>query len=157
MITPEQQGDEKAARVVVVPDIPGPWRQLCWKQSQAMVRCDRKQGHQGPHTWETVTVEASEAQERQAFERGMRYSMSWDRKFDQASADRGFAAFKAQQETSREDEQGSAPASARAGDHGKTCPKAPHSPFGGYMHAEDDDRPYYDDEVRYCGRCHHVL
>lgn len=35
------------------------------------------------------------------------------------------------------------------------CPKAPHdNPSGGYLHGEDDDRPYDVDGMLYCGRCH---
>lgn len=37
---------------IVVPDLPQPTATLCWKQSRAMVRCDRKAEHQGPHSWE---------------------------------------------------------------------------------------------------------
>lgn len=35
-----------------------------------------------------------------------------------------------------------------------SCPKAPHTGTG-YLHAEDDDRPYDIDGVTYCGRCHY--
>ncbi len=42
--------------------------------------------------------------------------------------------------------------------HGIDCKKAPHNnPNGGYLHHEDDDRPYDVDGMAYCGRCHHVL
>lgn len=37
------------------------------------------------------------------------------------------------------------------------CRKEPHEARGGYLHAEDDDTPYYVDGLRYCGRCHHFL
>lgn len=37
---------------VPVPDILGPKVQLCWQQGPLMHRCDRKRGHDGPHTWE---------------------------------------------------------------------------------------------------------
>ena len=37
------------------------------------------------------------------------------------------------------------------------CEKVPHEQRGGYLHAEDDDTPYYVDGLRYCGRCHHFL
>jgi hypothetical protein len=39
-----------------------------------------------------------------------------------------------------------------------TCQKAPHNdPSGGYLHAEDDDKPFDVDGVMYCGRCHVAL
>lgn len=38
-----------------------------------------------------------------------------------------------------------------------TCEKAPHVLGGGYLHAEDDDTPYFVDHVQYCGRCHAAL
>lgn len=52
--------------------------------------------------------------------------------------------------------------------HGKTCPKAPHlpdpripvarqGPNDGWLHAEDDDKPYDVDGLFYCGRCHEWL
>lgn len=42
--------------------------------------------------------------------------------------------------------------------HGSTCPKAPHdNPNGGYLHAPEDDGPFNDDGVTYCGRCHRFL
>lgn len=35
------------------------------------------------------------------------------------------------------------------------CPKAPHDKRdGGYLHDENDDRPYDVDGLTYCGRCH---
>ena len=37
---------------VSVPDVDGPMARLCWKQSETMVRCDRKAGHLGEHSWE---------------------------------------------------------------------------------------------------------
>lgn len=37
---------------IKVPDIPGPRKQLCWKQAPTMVRCDRAKGHEGKHSWE---------------------------------------------------------------------------------------------------------
>lgn len=37
---------------IKVPDIEGPVMQLCWKQAANMTRCDRRQGHLGPHSWE---------------------------------------------------------------------------------------------------------
>lgn len=37
--------------------------------------------------------------------------------------------------------------------HGVDCVKAPHTGEG-YLHAEDDDRPYDVDGCSYCGRCH---
>jgi hypothetical protein len=41
---------------IEVPDIPGPRVQLCWKQKatppHSMIRCDRRRGHKGPHSWE---------------------------------------------------------------------------------------------------------
>lgn len=40
--------------------------------------------------------------------------------------------------------------------HGRDCKKAPHI-GSGYLHAEDDDRPYDVDGVLYCGRCHEFL
>ena len=40
--------------------------------------------------------------------------------------------------------------------HGVNCEKAYH--YGpGYLHREDDDRPYDVDGALYCGRCHHAL
>ena len=42
--------------------------------------------------------------------------------------------------------------------HGVTCEKQPHDkPGGGYLHGDDDDRPYDVDGWAYCGRCHRVL
>jgi hypothetical protein len=35
----------------------------------------------------------------------------------------------------------------------QNCPKIPHT-GSGYMHAEDDDGPFMDDGILYCGRCH---
>jgi hypothetical protein len=40
--------------------------------------------------------------------------------------------------------------------HGIDCEKKPHT-RGGELHAEDDDRPYDVDGVKYCGRCHQAL
>ncbi|MFA5380222.1 MAG: hypothetical protein WC455_30955 [Dehalococcoidia bacterium] len=40
--------------------------------------------------------------------------------------------------------------------HGKTCRKAPHVGEG-HLHGEDDDTPYYVDNVKYCGRCHMAI
>jgi hypothetical protein len=37
---------------VKVPDVPGPAECLCWKQAPNMTRCDRRKGHEGPHSWE---------------------------------------------------------------------------------------------------------
>jgi hypothetical protein len=37
---------------IPVGDIAGPVSALCWAQNSHMVRCDRKQGHLGPHSWE---------------------------------------------------------------------------------------------------------
>lgn len=41
---------------VHVPDIDGPTAHLCWQQTltgpSPMVRCDRKKGHLGLHSWE---------------------------------------------------------------------------------------------------------
>jgi len=46
---------------ITVPDVKPPRMELCWKQKldppHAFVRCDRKTGHQGPHSWELVTKE----------------------------------------------------------------------------------------------------
>jgi hypothetical protein len=39
-------------KTINVPDEPPPTAQLCWAQSAGMVRCDRKHGHLGRHTWE---------------------------------------------------------------------------------------------------------
>lgn len=41
--------------------------------------------------------------------------------------------------------------------HGTNCKKAQHEERGGYLHAEDDDSPYYVDGLAYCGRCHHWM
>lgn len=42
--------------------------------------------------------------------------------------------------------------------HGVTCEKRQHDdPAGGYLHGDDDDRPYDVDGWAYCGRCHCVL
>lgn len=38
--------------------------------------------------------------------------------------------------------------------HGATCDKRLHINGSGYLHAEDDDKPYIVDGLRYCGRCH---
>ena len=46
--------------MIKVPDVPAPTKTLCWKQNNpteppfthAMVRCDRQQGHAGPHSWD---------------------------------------------------------------------------------------------------------
>lgn len=40
--------------------------------------------------------------------------------------------------------------------HGQTCEKAPHL-TAGYSHPEEDDSPYWVDNVCYCGRCHTYL
>jgi hypothetical protein len=45
------------SEAIKVPDVPAPTAVLCWKQSRAMVRCDRKAGHGGRHSWEG-TVES---------------------------------------------------------------------------------------------------
>ncbi len=37
---------------ITVPDVKQPIAKLCWKQSKLMIRCDRKAGHKGPHSWE---------------------------------------------------------------------------------------------------------
>ena len=40
-----------------VPDIPGPRKQLCWRQAPAtLARCDRCLGHGGLHTWEWAAI-----------------------------------------------------------------------------------------------------
>lgn len=36
-----------------------PLARLCWKQSPNMVRCDRKQGHKGDHSWGHVGYRSS--------------------------------------------------------------------------------------------------
>lgn len=41
--------------------------------------------------------------------------------------------------------------------HGINCEKIIHSNKGGYLHSEQDDRPYDVDGVKYCGRCHKAL
>ncbi len=45
---------------IKVPDVAGPKKPLCWKQKldppDAMRRCDRVKGHDGPHTWELYQV-----------------------------------------------------------------------------------------------------
>ena len=41
--------------------------------------------------------------------------------------------------------------------HGVNCEKVKHDKSGGYLHADDDDRPYDVDGVMYCGRCHICL
>jgi hypothetical protein len=41
---------------IKVPDIPGPIKRLCWKQSREMWRCDRRKGHKGPHSWELIRL-----------------------------------------------------------------------------------------------------
>jgi hypothetical protein len=38
---------------IKVPDIKGPLKHLCWQQAPTMVRCDRQEGHEGPHSWES--------------------------------------------------------------------------------------------------------
>ena len=42
-------------KTIKVPDIPGPRVQLCWAQADTMVRCDRRKGHRGLHSWQAVT------------------------------------------------------------------------------------------------------
>jgi hypothetical protein len=53
-------------------------------------------------------------------------------------------------------------------EHGKTCEKVPHVPDPripherqganeGWLHAGDDDGPYFVDGLRYCGRCHYWI
>lgn len=53
-------------------------------------------------------------------------------------------------------------------EHGKTCEKVPHEhdpriphqrlgPNEGWLHAADDDSPYFVDGLRYCGRCHYWI
>lgn len=43
---------------VKVPDVEGPKVNLCWEQKLTppliMARCDRRKGHNGPHTWELL-------------------------------------------------------------------------------------------------------
>lgn len=39
-------------KVIKVPDLEGPTKQLCWKQAPHMVRCDRMLNHAGMHSWE---------------------------------------------------------------------------------------------------------
>lgn len=43
---------------IKVPDVLQPTAVLCWTQKldapHAMTRCDRKAGHGGPHSWETL-------------------------------------------------------------------------------------------------------
>jgi hypothetical protein len=39
------------------------------------------------------------------------------------------------------------------GQHGRDCPKIGHL-GGGYLHTDNDDRPYDVDGIWYCGRCH---
>jgi len=34
------------------------------------------------------------------------------------------------------------------------CKKVEHTADGGYLHAADDDRSYWVDNLMYCGRCH---
>lgn len=42
--------------------------------------------------------------------------------------------------------------------HGVNCQKSIHDRMmTGYLHSENDDRPYDVDGVKYCGRCHFVL
>jgi len=42
---------------IPVPDIPGPTAQLCWKQEAlTFIRCDRRRGHHGPHSWEFANL-----------------------------------------------------------------------------------------------------
>jgi hypothetical protein len=40
--------------------------------------------------------------------------------------------------------------------HGYDCPKVEHVGTG-YLHDQDDDRPYDVDGLIYCGRCHKWL
>ena len=40
--------------------------------------------------------------------------------------------------------------------HGIDCRKAKHR-GDGYLHSEDDDRPYEVDGVAYCGKCHYAM
>jgi len=41
-------------------------------------------------------------------------------------------------------------------DHGVNCVKVIHN-SSGFLHGEDDDRPYDVDGVVYCGRCHEFI
>jgi hypothetical protein len=42
-------------------------------------------------------------------------------------------------------------------EHGKDCPKVPHSPEVPYCHEVSWDGDYEIDGVSYCGRCHYWL
>jgi hypothetical protein len=46
--------------IIKVPDVPAPTAVLCWKQNARMVRCDRKAGHGGLHSWERAEALATE-------------------------------------------------------------------------------------------------
>jgi hypothetical protein len=41
--------------------------------------------------------------------------------------------------------------------HGVSCIKVSHEGGEGFLHGDDDDRPYEIDGCSYCGRCHHAL
>lgn len=55
---------------IQIPDVEPPTATLCWKQNyptpdnpaptHAMVRCDRKAGHTGPHSFEYPTTKAAQ-------------------------------------------------------------------------------------------------
>ena len=50
------------------------------------------------------------------------------------------------------------PATVAAEVHGFNCPKVFHDPQrSGYLHGSDDDSPFNDDGLSYCGRCHRAL
>jgi hypothetical protein len=51
---------------IQVPDVPAPAAELCWTQSRAMVRCDRKAGHGGRHSWERAEALAPSPQKGHA-------------------------------------------------------------------------------------------
>ena len=48
--------EKEPMRIPVPDDVPRPTAELCWEQKldwpNAMVRCDRKLGHKGKHSWE---------------------------------------------------------------------------------------------------------
>lgn len=41
-------------QMIRISDVPSPYRQLCWKQNELMVRCDRSRLHTGMHSWEAA-------------------------------------------------------------------------------------------------------
>ena len=43
-------------KIIHVPDVPKPTATLCYEQAPTLVRCDRKLGHLGLHSWQSEMV-----------------------------------------------------------------------------------------------------